>query len=402
MTTRFYNEPKLEGQYIDLAYGSYRLAQISVLPNGIQSINIPPHALVTLYSQDGFIGVNFAIPNYGSKQLKVPGFSKSFEFPFAVQSLKIECSCKLGSAPDVVYQIIRGSDFTRSGQPEISYTFYNVIPDPLFDPLDPPSPYNPTILIIPDFGTDIKIYECFQERLARQRFSSLILNLRGVGMSYASTDNTYSTIIQDYRYIAKQLNQYTKKPILLGHGVGGAIAQLWALTYKFELRSLILIGTAPYAVYTTFNLINPIIQNWVNNIITTTTFATNVVDATYNTKSEDCQVDKLKKDLSDSIINANGPTLKLLFTQNLDTPSLAQIPKFILTPTLIIHGLQDACVALTGGTSLFNLIANSKYRKIATGHSPQFTTPDRTIESIISFLLAGKTVYMDPLPSSLH
>ena len=397
MTTRFYNEPKLEGQYIDLAYGFYRLSQISVLPNGIISINIPPHALVTIYSQDSFLGTSHIMSNYGNKSLKIPGFVK--EFPFVVQSVKIECSCKLVTAPDVVYEITKGNDFIRIGQPEISYTLYNVIPDPLQDPLDPPSPYNPTILIIPDFGTDIRTYECFQERLARQRFSSLILNLRGVGMSYPTTDNSYGTIIQDYRYIAKQLNQYVKNPIVIGHGIGGAIAQLWALTYKFELRNLILIGTAPYAVYSTYNLLNGVTQNWIINALTTPNFATAVVTATYNTPSEDCQVVKLKQDLSNSIMAADPTSLKLLFTQNPDVPTLAFAPKFILTPTLIIHGLQDTSVAITGGDSLFNLIKNSKYRKIATGHTPQFTTPDRTIETIINFLLAGKVIYMDPLPN---
>lgn len=398
MTTRFYNEIKLEGQYIDLPYGSYTLAQISVLPGGIFSINIPPHALVTLYSNDGFFGPSYSIANYGNKSLKVPGFDK--EFPYIVQSVKIDCSCKIHETPgDVVYKVTKGLDFKRAGQPEISYTFYDVIPAPLRDPLDPPSPYNPTILIIPDFGTDITIYECFQEKLAYHRFSSLILNLRGTSMTYSSTTNQYADVIQDYRYIAQQLGQTVKKPIVLGHGVGGAIAQLWALTYKFELRSLILIGTAPYAIYTTYNLINTQIQQWVANTMTTPTFATVVANCTYNTSSEECQVVKLKQDLTNSILGCHAPTVKLLFSQNPDTPSLALAPKFILTPTFIIHGLQDACVSITGADSLAALIKNSKYRKILTGHSPQFTTPERTVEAIMNFLLPGGLVFMDPLPS---
>jgi len=397
MTTRFYNEIKLEGQYIDLPYGNYVLSQISVLPGSISSINIPPRALVTLYSQDSFLGVSYAIPNYGSKSLKVAGLMP--QYPYVVQSLKIECSCKLDIAPpDVVYRVIKG-DFIRVAQVEISYTFYEVIPMPLRSVNSPPSPFNPTILIIPDFGTDIRIYECFQEKLAYHRFSSIILNLRGVGMSYSSTANQYAETIQDYRYIAKQLNQYVKKPIVIGHGVGGAIAQLWALTYKFELRSLILIGTAPYAVYSTYNLINTQTQNWITNILSTPSFATVAANNTYNTASEDCQVEKLKKDLTDSIVAANSPTVKLLFTQNPDVPSLAMAPKFILTPTLVIHGLQDAMVSLSGGDALFALIKGAKYRKIATGHSPHFTAPPRTIEAITNFLLPNGLVFMDPLSS---
>lgn len=397
MTTRFYNQIKLEGQYIDLPYGNYLNSQISVLPIGILSINVPPHALVTLYSQDSYMGVSYAIANYGNKSLKVPGFAT--EFPYTVVSLKIECSCKVSFAPDdVVYTITQG-DFVRSGQVEIAYSFYYVVPPPMREYNDPPRPYNPTILIIPDFGTDMKIYQCFQEKLAYHRFSSIILDLRGVGLSYPSTSVTYADIIQDYRYIAAQLNQTVKKPIVIGHGVGGAIAQVWALTYKFELRNLILIDTAPYSVYSTYNLLDIVTDNWIDNNITTATFATNVADAVYNTPSEECQVAKLKKDLIDSINTADTPTLKLLFTQNPDVPALELAPKYILTPTLIIHGLYDDAVSILGGDALYGLIKGAKYRKIGTGHSPILTTPARTLETIINFLLPNGGVWMDPLPS---
>lgn len=395
MTTRFYNETKLEGQYIDLPYGSYISSQLSVLPGSIMSINMPPHALVTLYSADAFLGVSFAIPNYGTKSLKVTGFCE--DFPFVVASLTIDCSCTVNYMPsDVVYTITNGT-FVRTGQTLVAYTFYSVTPAPLTNPLDPPSPFNPTILIIPDFGTDKSIYACFQEKLAYHRFSSLILDLKGVGMSASSTTVQYSEIIQDYRYIAQLLNQYVKKPILLGHGIGGAIAQLWSLTYKFELRKLILIGTAPYAIYTTYNLLNSIIDEWIAGTLTTDAFATSVVDATYNTHSDDCQIAKLKLDLYDSITAADETTLQLLFNQNPDIPSMALTPKFILTHTLILHGLLDECVSIAGGNSLAILIKHSRYIKFATGHSPQLANQARTIDAIIKFLLPRGGPFMGPI-----
>lgn len=394
-TTRFYNAIKLEGQYIDLPYGSYTLAQISVLPGSIMSINMPRHALVTLYSQNNFAGVALVIPNYGNKSLKITGFA--YEFPYTVQSLTIECACKLNNYSNVIYQITTTS-VAIGNQPAVAYTFYNVNPEPMKSALGPPSPYNPTILIIPDFGTDMTAYAWIQGIFALHRFSSIVLDLGGISLSSPTTDNTYATIIQNYRYIAQLLNQYTKKPIVIGHGVGGAIAQLWSLTYKFELRKLILIDTAPYAVYTTYNLLNTTIQNWISNSITTSAFATAVVNATYNTKSEDCQNAKLKLDLTNSITSADPTSLKLLFTQNPDVPSLANAPKFILVRTLIIHGLYDDSVDLNGGHTLHNLIKHSRYIKIGAGHSPQFTTADRIIEAIIQFLLDGKKLYMDPVP----
>lgn len=390
MKTRFFDEQKLEGNFIDLAYGSYTFAQLSALISQIKSINIPPRAKVTLYAQDNFRSNRYVISNTGNKSLKVTGFDQ--DFAFAVRSLIIECSCKLNVNPEVDIRIIR-DDFKRNNQ-IVAYTFYQVIPEPLDDPLDAPSPYNPTILIIPDFGTDKRLYECLQDILAQRRFSSIVLDLRGVSQSYSATSVKYADIIQDYRYIAQQLNQYTKKPILIGHGIGGAIAQLWAITYKFELRNLILIDSAPYAIYSQYNLINAEIQQWINNTLTTNQFANIVANKTYNTVSEDCEVDKLKLDLATSINNSDHATLKRLFTQNPDNVALATSPNTILTPTLIMHGLQDAMTSVTGSDNLFALIKGAKQRRINTSHSPQFTTQSRAVEAILHFLSPTDSLYI--------
>jgi pimeloyl-ACP methyl ester carboxylesterase len=267
--------------------------------------------------------------------------------------------------------------------------------------LDAPSPYNPTILIIPDFGTDKTLWECIQDKLAQKRFSSIVLDLRGVGISQPATSVKYADIIQDYRFIAQQLGQFVKKPIVLGHGIGGAIAQLWALTYKFELRSLILLDTAPFSVYDSYNALSGDINNWINNILPTNTFATNVSNAVYNTTSLDCQPDKLKLDLSTSIIAADSTTLKKLFTDNPDDNSLAMAPKFILVPTLVIHGTQDIVIPEIASTTLASLIKNSRFRRIPTGHSPLFTYPNLTFDAIYKFLSPSGIIYIDPIPANV-
>jgi pimeloyl-ACP methyl ester carboxylesterase len=398
MKTKFYDELKLEGNFIELPYGTYRAFQINVLPNGIKSVDIPAHALVTLYSQDNFTGPRYIISNTGRKNLKVPGFVDIF--PFVVQSVKIECACDLDINQEVEYRVIK-ADFNRNGGSSTAYTFYQVIPEPLTDPFDAPSPYNPTILIIPDFGTDKTIWECIQVKLAQKRFSSIVLDLRGVGISQPANSVKYADIIQDYRFIAQQLNQYVKKPIVMGHGIGGAIAQLWSLTYKFELRSLILIDTAPFSIYNSYNTLSGDIANWISNIITTSTFATNVSNAVYNTVSLDCQPDKLKLDLTTSINGADSTTLKRLFTDNPDDLSMAMAPKFILAPTLIIHGTQDIIIPEVAAISLASLIKKSRLRKIPTGHSPLMTYPNLTFDAIYKFLSPSGKIYIDPLPANV-
>lgn len=398
MKTKFYDEQKLEGNFIELPYGTYRAFQINVLPNGIKSIDVPAHAMVTLYSQDNFVGPKYIISNTGKKNLKVPGFVEIF--PYTVQSVKIECACNV-DVNTAVDLLINKGDFKRGTNPDVNYTYYQVIPEPLTDPLDAPSPYNPTIFIIPDFGTDKALWECVQDKLAQKRFSSIVLDLKGVGLSYAANSVKYADIIQDYRYIGQQLNQYVKKPIVLGHGIGGAIAQLWALTYKFELRSVILMDTAPFSIYNSYNSLSGTITNWINNSITTSTFATNVSNAVYNTTSIDCQPDKLKLDLTSSINAADAPTLKKIFTDNPDDNTLAMAPKFILAPTLIIHGIQDIVIPEAAAITLSSLIKNSRYRRIPTGHNPLFTYPDLALDAIYKFLSPSGKIYIDPIPNNV-
>lgn len=382
MLTRFYDQPLLEGNYIDLNYGSYTQAMLNAVITSIQSINVPPHVMVTLFRVDNFSGQSYVVTNNNTRYLKVVSLTNVFNFPVA--SLKIECACDLNLNSNVDIQITQ-ADFTRNGN-LIAYSFYNVIPEPLQNPLDKPSPFNPTIFIIPDFGTDKSIYACLQDKFAQKRFSSIVLDLRGVGLSYSAQSTTYADIIQDYRTIAQTLNQYVKKPILIGHGYGGAIAQLWALTYKFELRDLILIDTAPYAVYSTYNLLLPSINQWLANTLTISQLATIIANATYNTSSSECQPAVTIQDLERSFNASDAPTLQLFITQNPDIPSLADAPKFILIRTLIIYGLADAYIKETGSLKLKSLIGKAHVRKINTGHSPQFTEPQKTIDSIMNFL----------------
>lgn len=390
MKTTFYDEPGLNGNSAQFDYGSYNTSQITALIASIQSINIPPRVKVTLYGLDGFIGPTHVISNTGRKPLKVTCFSNVFAQ--TVGSVKIECACNISVNSEIVYEIIK-YDFQRTVNKVIGYTFYKVSPEPLKDPLDTASPFNPTVLIIPDFGTERQIYECVQERFAQKRISSLILDIRGVGDSYASSAVQYAEIIQDYRFIAKQLGQYEKKPIVMGHGFGGAIAQLWALTYKLELSRLLLIDTAPFATYSTYNLANTQISQWLANSITQQQLALYLATFTYNIPGEECHNDKLALDLATGIEEADTTTLKLFITQNPDIPSLAAAPKYILIPVFIMHGLNDVYVDISGGDTLASLINNSVYRKIGTGHSPHLTAPIRAFESIMQYLSPSGAVY---------
>lgn len=391
MKSRFYDGLQLEGNYVDLDYGYYTESQLNnLLPNGILSVNVAKHTEVILYSEDGFLGPRYVITNIANKSRKVPGFDKELNGQ-TVKSIKIGCACRIDTEPYVRYEIFNDS-IIRNGN-TIAYTLYSVIPDPPETPKDPPPQYNPLVVIIPDIGMARTLYSCVQDEFAQKRYSTLILDIRGTGESSPSTSVTYMELIQDYRSIISQLKLNKKKPIVFGHGMGGAIAQLWALTYRTELRNLILIDTAPYAI---FNLYNQVLatQEWLSGSITTEVYASDLADAVYNTKSHDCQNTSLKQDLIDSYIFADTNTLQAIYTQNPDDHTMAKAPRLMPIPALIIHGTHDNVIALSGGEALNKLIPESQLIKLRTGHSPFFTRPDPTYSLIFNYLSPNGNLYI--------
>ncbi|ARF12230.1 alpha/beta hydrolase fold [Klosneuvirus KNV1] len=392
MKSRFYDKLQLEGKYIDLDYGYYTQSQLNnLLPNGILSVDVAKHTEVTLYSEDNLIGPKYVISNIANKSRKVPGFNNELNGQ-TVKSIKIECACRVDTDPYVTYEIYNNT-FIRNGN-TIAYTLYSVNPAPPKSAQDPPPQYNPIIVIIPDIGMARTLYSCVQDELAQRRFSSIILDLRGTGESSPSTTVTYIELINDYRTIIDDLKLNKKKPIVFGHGMGGAIAQLWGLTYRSELRNLILIDTAPFALFNLYNQLTST-QQWLSGLITTAVYASDVADAVYNTKSHDCQNTSLKQDLIDSYNYANTPTLQAMYTQNLDDYSMAKAPKLMPIPVLILHGTHDDVIALSGGVALHHLIPDSEFIKIRTGHTPFFTRPDPTYELIFHYLSPTGSLYIN-------
>jgi pimeloyl-ACP methyl ester carboxylesterase len=384
MKSRFYDGHKLEGNFMDLDYGSYSEAHLNnLLPNGIRSVNVARHTIMTLYSLNNFLGKRHVVSNPSNKSLKVTCFDR--DFGNYVRSVKIENTYKKDINDKIDYNVIK-DEFIRDNT-NIAYTFYNVIPTSRKTIPESVIPSNSLVAIIPDLGAERQIYKPMQFHLAQKRFSSVVLDLRGVGQSGFSDKAKYSDIIEDYRYIIKELGQFRKKPILIGHGFGGAIAQNWALSYKLELKNLVLINSAPHAVFSLHNQLNTHTQQWLLDGIDDEKYANLLVDAKYNSHSEETEISKLKSDFVESFKASDSTTLKRLLTQNPEDHTLVDSPKHILTPTLILHGAQDAFVAQSGSEALSSLIRNSKYVKINTGHSPFLTAPQRTHEVISKFLL---------------
>lgn len=378
MKTTFYDKPGLKGNSHKFDFGSFDRADFTVYLQDLLSVSIPKKARLTIYNSLGLNGRNHTINNTGNKTIKIPNLH--LIFPFTIKSFKIECACQSFNDREVIYEkqsrTLCGDDSKLTG-----YTYYDVHPEII---LNEPPRSNPAVIIIPDFANTKELYDCMQQQFAQNKISSLVLDIRGVGSSYSATSATYSDIIEDYRSLMNTLGLFDKRPILIGHGFGGAIAQLWAITYPVELEKLILLSSAPFPIYSTYNLANTDINNWVASSITLAQLATTLSGLTY-TSDKECQIMELEK----SINGIDEDTQKLFITQNADNVSLLTTFQNYYLDTLLIHGVSDQYIPFNGSDDLQVLMNNDNnvtYIKYDTGHAPQFERLTNVMSAIIQFI----------------
>lgn len=390
MKTTFYDKHGLKGNSHQFSFGFYNQASFTTFLSILLSVSVPSGTKLTLYNSDNFNGQKHIINNMGKKPLKIPNLSTIFSFP--VISFKVECSSQDFNNNVVNYEKIVDF-FSREEDKLIAYTYYKVHPLIL---LEEPPKSNPLVIIIPDFLHSNTLYDEMQKQFAQNKISSLVLDLRGVGASYSSDNITYSDLIQDYRVLINDLGLFDKKPILIGHGFGGAMAQLWTITYPTELSRLILISSAPFPIYSTYNMINSDINDWVSSSITLNDLETTILNATYETE-QGC----LRFELETSIQSIDESTQKLFITLNGDNVSLLPTFQNHYMSTLLIHGLDDQYIPVNGSDDLFILMNNDDnviYIKYATGHAPHL---ERTLDimcAIIEYINPQGLEYFDQSP----
>jgi len=381
-----YEEPGLEGNSRSLDYGKYTNNDLTGLRD-VRSLEIAPKVSVLLYPEDNFRGKERIYFNE-SGTLKV---ITCVDIPCNVKSIIVDCVCKRKRLPNVAYNV----DVICKERQKIVYSVMKPKVKPAKCCCDFPTRYRP-IVIIHDFGFDKDSWFCFQNKLASIGFESVVIDLRGHGNSSASENMLFAEMLEDVRFVAHHLNYLVQQPIVIGHGIGGFMAQLWAIKYKTEISKLILIGTAPLGTapqYFSTEFKN-IIAEWTNETdpISLKNMAHQYASLVYNEcSSDECCIDKLKADLIDGFKKCNDRTLKRIFTQNVYNPDHNKKLACIKIPTLILHGSIDLVVAVDGSRKLDQIIFDSKFLTInCKGHAPQFTGLHATFVYVNDFIRSDK------------
>lgn len=165
--------------------------------------------------------------------------------------------------------------------------------------------------------------------------------------------------------------------VLIGHSNGGKIALAFINQYPQKVEKLILIDSAGIYHKELLLQIKKIIFKIIAKVGKKLTSSKSMRNLLYKLAKESDYKD-LDDNTKQTMINLISVDLK---------PILSQIK----TPTLIIWGANDKITPLSDGILINNLIKNSKLKIIEDArHSPQFTHPEETINTILNFACPAK------------
>jgi pimeloyl-ACP methyl ester carboxylesterase len=251
----------------------------------------------------------------------------------------------------------------------------------------------PLLVMFHGFGSGLYTWESFEKTYANE-FIMLAWEHRGhgdsdkpVGRTYEETLSLYTMkqICEDaHEIIHGLIPNLSHKYFIIGHSMGGMMAQLYALMYHEELAGMILESTA---AQNNGDSLNKILDDFKSGKVE---FGREAVSM--NTMLGTSH--KYRKEHPEIIERSIQYKLKLpkdvyiAFMENIVKEfNLSDRLYQITIPTLIMHGDRDALVPITRGRELHQLIKGSKFIEIPKGpHSINAECSEIVIPEIRGFI----------------
>lgn len=240
----------------------------------------------------------------------------------------------------------------------------------------------PSVLLIHGLGGDIRGWE-FQEDNLSKHFTLLMPELRGHGRS-EGPDAPVVTAEMFAKDIAVFLKKLGYDDVhVVGHSMGGVIAQQFTLDFPEHVKKLVLIDTAPKITEETIDEV----YSWREAQVEGGQEAYHLA-ATKSTYSE--EFIENNRELIDyllnreDLVNEEGVLAAGLGLTSFDvTDRLSEIQ----IETLIIHGEGDRIIDYSLGKILHDEIPNSKLVSFPNcGHSPTVEKRETLGQILIDFL----------------
>jgi len=253
------------------------------------------------------------------------------------------------------------------------------------------------VLLHGNFGSQ-RHWSLFCDKL-HPSFSAYAVDLRGCGDSGApQTGYDIETLSEDVFFFINEMG--IKSFHLVGHSLGGAVAQQFAATYPEQILSLTLVAPAPaegLASLQKGGLLNKLYSpTSAFEVISKFGMAKPALTATFKKTMPSLKNNiKLMKMLVDDAIKMDSKALHGFYNTLKTWNGLPLLKKFSF-PVLIIHGGLDKVVEAAPLERMAKLISNcrlSQWRNV--GHAPQLEKPDAFKHLLDNFIL-GSTISTTP------
>lgn len=223
----------------------------------------------------------------------------------------------------------------------------------------------------------------FQEpELVKQGYSLIIPDMRGHGRSSRGKSLDFFEVencCQDIKIILKE--EKIEKATVIGHSLGGQIAQKFYTQYSENVDSLILISSK---IVESRSKIWSKLMNWVFYFVFYLPFYgksnSNYPDYNKFTQTADLNPVRIISDIRCCSLKTYAATL--IVGNNLENPDYRSIK----VPTLVLHGKEDLILPHNIMEKISSEMTNFSFVSLSTNHITLLNRPAEINQKMLSFL----------------
>lgn len=243
-----------------------------------------------------------------------------------------------------------------------------------------------TIILISGFGCDHKIWS-FVIPILANKFNVIAFDNRGSGFT---TDNGHAFTIGTMANDIRELLIYLKinKVHVIGHSMGGLIAQNFAINHPEFTNKLVIVNSASYAHKTLEYALTNQNNIWAQQVLAPTQLVKLILPWLFS----NCflQHDVYVNAFINAAIHDPNPQSVVDHKRQLDALINADLRGEIANiscPTLIVSSAEDLLTPPFINQEIANEIKNSKIVTIPGGHICQIEQPEALAQEILQFLV---------------
>jgi pimeloyl-ACP methyl ester carboxylesterase len=226
----------------------------------------------------------------------------------------------------------------------------------------------PEIIFLHGIVLNSNVWESYLSNLSRDR-SVYALDFLGHGLSTKKPDLNVSDLVHQLHVFIREMD--LKKPIIVGHSLGGLVGGMFASLYPEELGAFISISTVDYGHFlsdmsTHFNTLWMDMMYPLFNSFTAPFLIETIAQKVYNNKISLGHPDKESYLYHMKIKGSKKALFSLMKNYEHGDFSSEQYRK-IEVPTLIIHGEKDQLIDCHNAEKLAGLIPHAGLEIIPDG-----------------------------------